>query len=68
MPNLKRLAAALAAVVAAVALLAGCDDHKGEHCVATQTILLPISTGKTVMYVPSTQCVQWVKDSPAASQ
>lgn len=53
------------AAVAAILLLAGCaDEHEGEHCVESHTVIVPIThqAGKTtwVQMVPIKSCDKWV--------
>lgn len=68
---MKALIAATLAAVAALGL-AGCQDpHKGEHCVARSTVLVPISHPGTkyrvgfTTYVYMSECSQWAPNNPA---
>lgn len=67
---MKKILGGIAAVVAALALTAcGGDQHKGEHCTAHSTVLIPQThmVGKVPIttYIYSSQCTQWAPNDPA---
>lgn len=65
------VAAAVAAILVAVGLSSCKDPHAGEHCVAHDTVLMPIfhpgtkySAGYTT-YLPMRSCSQWAPNDPS---
>lgn len=75
--RVRKLAVALALTASLPLALASCEDpHKGEHCVAHTTILMPIyhpgpmignvqGAGYTT-YIYESQCSQWAPNHPAS--